>query len=156
MKRVIQTLLGPVASGSREWNIITAAAVGVACLLAVPVVVVLSSVFTPSTDTWRHLAATVLPEYVGNSLWLMLWVGIGVTVIGVATAWLTTLCRFPGRGFFEWALILPLAVPAYVMAYAYTDFLQFTGPVQTWLRAAHGWGPKDYWFPEVRSLGGAA
>jgi iron(III) transport system permease protein len=66
------------------------------------------------------------------------------------------MCRFPGHGVFEWALILPLAVPAYVMAYAYTDFFQFAGPVQTWVRALFGWGPRDYWFPEIRSLGGAA
>ena len=116
-------------------NGITLSATLAASLLAVPVLVVLGSVFLPSGDTWQHLTATVLPEYVANTLWLMLWVGVGVTVIGVATAWLTTMCRFPGRGFFEWALILPLAVPAYVMAYAYTDFFQFTGPVQSWLRA---------------------
>ncbi len=137
-------------------NAITLAATVAASLLAVPVLVVLGSVFLPGGDTWRHLTATVLPEYVENTLWLMLWVGIGVTVIGVATAWLTIMCRFPGRGFFEWALILPLAVPAYVMAYAYTDFFQFAGPVQAWLRAYFGWGPRDYWFPDVRSLGGAA
>ena len=139
-----------------DWNALTVAAIAAAGLLAVPVAVVLGSLVTPAGDTWRHLAATVLPEYIGNTLWLMLGVGIGVSVIGVSTAWLTTLCRFPGRGFFEWALILPLAVPAYVMAYAYTDFFQFTGPVQTWLRAAFGWGPRAYWFPEVRSIGGAA
>jgi iron(III) transport system permease protein len=74
---------------------------------------------------------------------------------GVTTAWLTVMCRFPGRGFFEWALLLPMAVPAYVMAYAYTDFLQFAGPVQTWLREMTGWGPREYWFPEVRSVSGA-
>ena len=139
-----------------DWNALTVAAIAAAGLLAVPVAVVLGSLVTPAGDTWRHLAATVLPEYIGNTLWLMLGVGIGVSVIGVSTAWLTTLCRFPGRGFFEWALNLPLAVPAYVMAYAYTDFFQFTGPVQTWLRAAFGWGPRAYWFPEVRSIGGAA
>ena len=125
-------------------------------LIAVPVVVVLSNVFLPAGDTWAHLASTVLPEYIENTLWLMLWVGAGVTLVGVATAWLTTMCRFPGRGFFEWALILPLAVPAYVMAYAYTDFFQFTGPVQSALRAWFGWRAREYWFPEVRSLGGAA
>jgi len=148
-------MLGMAASKRLGWNAVTLAAVAVAGVLAVPVLVVVSSVFAPLGDAWEHLAATVLPEYIANTLWLMLWVGFGVSVIGVATAWLTTLCRFPGRGFFEWALILPLAVPAYVMAYAYTDFLQFTGPVQAWLRAAFGWGPRDYWFPDVRSLGGA-
>jgi iron(III) transport system permease protein len=148
--------LGTIAIRRPRWNVIATVAAVAACVLAVPVMVVLSSVFTPSRETWSHLAATVLPDYISNTLWLLLWVGIGVTVIGVATAWLTTMCRFPGRGFFEWALILPLAVPAYVMAYAYTDFLQFTGPVQTWLRSYFGWGPRDYWFPDIRSVGGAA
>ena len=150
------SLPSPVVFRRMDWNALTVAAIAAAGLLAVPVAVVLGSLVTPAGDTWRHLAATVLPEYIGNTLWLMLGVGIGVSVIGVSTAWLTTLCRFPGRGFFEWALILPLAVPAYVMAYAYTDFFQFTGPVQTWLRAAFGWGPRAYWFPEVRSIVGAA
>ncbi len=150
------SLFSPVLMRRMDWSALTIAAIAAAGLLAVPVAVVLGSVVTPAGETWSHLAATVLPEYIGNTLWLMLGVGVGVSVIGVATAWLTTLCRFPGRGFFEWALILPLAVPAYVMAYAYTDFFQFTGPVQTWLRSAFGWGPRDYWFPEVRSIGGAA
>src|SRR5262245_8346371 len=152
----MHSLVGTVALRGQNWNATATVAVVTACVLAVPVIVVLGSVFTPSWDTWAHLSATVLPEYISNTLWLLLWVGIGVTVIGVATAWLTTMCRFPGRGFFEWALILPLAVPAYVMAYAYTDFLQFTGPVQTWLRSYFGWGPRDYWFPDIRSVGGAA
>jgi len=139
-----------------DWNAITLLAIAVAGLISVPVLVVVASVATPSTETWRHLASTVLPEYIGNTLWLMAGVAVGVSAIGIATAWLTTMCRFPGRGLFEWALILPLAVPAYVMAYAYSDFFQFAGPVQSWLRASFGWGRHDYWFPEVRSLGGAA
>jgi len=139
-----------------NWNAMTVLSIAVAGLIAVPVLVVIGSVLTPSTETWRHLASTVLPEYIANTLWLMLGVGLGVSVIGIATAWLTTMCRFPGRGMFEWALILPLAVPAYVMAYAYADFFQFAGPVQSWLRASLGWSRHDYWFPEIRSLGGAA
>ena len=94
-----------------EWNVLTITASAAAFLIAVPVVVVLANVFLPAGDTWEHLAGTVLPEYISNTLWLMLGVGTGVTVVGIATAWLTTMCRFPGRGFFEWALILPLAVP---------------------------------------------
>ena len=130
-------------------------AILIACVLALPVLVVLSNVFTPTYGTWRHLASTVLPEYISNSLLLMAGVAFGVIVGGVSTAWLTVMCRFPGRRVFEWALLLPLAVPAYVMAYAYTDFLQFAGPLQSWLREATGWGPREYWFPDVRSLGGA-
>jgi iron(III) transport system permease protein len=130
-------------------------AVVVAGLLALPVLVVLSNVFMPSQGTWAHLVSTVLPEYIRNSLLLMVGVAFGVMVGGISTAWLTVMCRFPGRRLFEWALLLPMAVPAYVMAYAYTDFLQFAGPVQTWLRELTGWGPREYWFPDVRSLGGA-
>ena len=126
-----------------------------AVLLAMPVVVVLANVFVPSQGTWAHLAATVLPEYVANTLWLLAGVGAMVIFGGVATAWLVTTCRFPGQRLFEWALILPLAMPAYIMAYAYTDFLQFTGPVQTWLRELTGWQAREYWFPEIRSVGGA-
>ena len=83
-------------------------------------------------------------------------VGIGVTVIGAGTAWLVATCSFPGRRFFSWALILPLAMPAYVIAYTYTDFLEYAGPVQRELRALFGWtSPHDYWFPDIRTLGGA-
>jgi iron(III) transport system permease protein len=130
-------------------------AIVVAAMIALPVVVVLLNIFVPGEGTWRHLAATVLPGYVFNSLALMLGVAFGVMVGGITTAWLTTMCRFPGRRVFEWALLLPMAMPAYVMAYAYTDLLQFAGPVQSWLREAMAWGPRDYWFPDVRSLGGA-
>jgi len=134
---------------------LTAFAVGLAILLAVPVVVVLLNVFVPTRGTWAHLAATVLPDYVLNSLGLMLGVAYGVITIGITTAWLTTMCRFPGRRILEWALLLPMAMPAYVMAYAYTDLLQFAGPVQSALRAWTGWGAGNYWFPDVRSLPGA-
>ncbi len=128
----------------------------IAALLAVPVVVVLANVFSPGQGAWSHLAATVLPEYIANTLWLLAGVSGIVVFGGVSTAWLVTTCRFPGQRVFEWTLILPLAMPAYIMAYAYTDLLQFTGPVQTWLRAAAGWRAHDYWFPEIRSVGGAA
>jgi iron(III) transport system permease protein len=145
----------PVTLPLRRPGLLSAAAVLLAALLAVPVVVVLVNIFVPSDGAWAHLAATVLPDYILNSTGLLLGVAYGVVSIGVTTAWLTTMCRFPGRRVLEWALLLPLAVPAYVMAYAYTDFLQFAGPVQSWLRALTGWGPQDYWFPDIRSLGGA-
>ncbi|ROR34637.1 ABC transporter permease [Inmirania thermothiophila] len=126
-----------------------------AALLALPVVTVAAHVFHPAGEVWRHLVATVLAEYVRNSLLLAAGVGAGTLVIGVGTAWLTTLCRFPGRRLFEWALLLPLAVPAYIIAYTYTGMLDFAGPVQSALREAFGWRHGDYWFPEIRSLGGA-
>jgi iron(III) transport system permease protein len=124
--------------------------------LALPLVAVLASLFGGVSDAWAHLAATALPRYVGNTLLLVLLVGCGVVSMGVVSAWLVTAYRFPGRGFLEWGLMLPLAMPAYVMAYAYTDWLQFSGPVQSALRAATGWEAREYWFPEIRSLWGAA
>ena len=86
---------------------------------------------------------------------MILGVGTGVLIIGVGTAWLVTMCRFPGRRTMEWALLVPMAVPAYVIAYTYTGLFEFAGPVQTALREASGWTRQDYWFPEIRSLGGA-
>lgn len=127
----------------------------IALLISAPVLVVMSSVLTPAGEVWRHLAATLLPEYLRNSLFLMLGVGVGTLLIGVGSAWLVTMCRFPGRSVFEWALLLPMAIPAYILAYAYTDFLQFSGPLQTMLRNVSGWSAREYWFPNVRSLGGA-
>lgn len=136
---------------------VTLLALPIGLLVAMPALSVGAHLFVGDTgDTWAHLVATVLPEYLLNSLWLAAWVGLGVLVVGVATAWLTAMHDFPGRRFFEWALLLPLALPAYVMAYVYTDLLQFVGPVQSSLRAWFGWQRGDYWFPEIRSLGGAA
>ena len=116
---------------------------------------VAANIFVPSGDIWQHLASTVLDDYVMNSIWLMLGVGTGVFVIGVGTAWLVTMCKFPGSKLFEWMLILPMAVPAYLMAYSYTDFFTYTGPAQIFLRDITGWGLGDYWFPDIRSLQGA-
>ena len=125
-------------------------------LVALPLGSVLGSLFAGGGGTWAHLVATGLARYVGNTALLLAAVACGVISIGVLCAWLVTAYRFPGRGILEWALMLPLAVPAFVMAYAYTDWLQFVGPVQTALRAATGWQAREYWFPEIRSLWGAA
>ena len=135
----------------------TAGAVAIAALVAVPLAAIAWRALDPSDDTWRHLAATVLPTYVSNTLWLMLGVGLGTIVIGASTAWLVTMYRFPGRRVLSWALLLPLAVPSYVLAFVITDQLEYAGPVQGVLREAFGWtSARDYWFPEIRSLGGAA
>jgi iron(III) transport system permease protein len=130
-------------------------ALAIGCLVALPVAAVTLQLFQPAGDVWQHLAATVLPRYLRNTAFLVLGVGAGVLVIGVGTAWLVAMCRFPGRRLFEWLLLLPMAVPTYVIAYAYTDFLQFSGPVQSTLRETTGWGRGDYYFPNIRSLGGA-
>lgn len=126
-------------------------------ILALPLVGVVVYALS-SLETWEtlaHLVSTVLGEAVLDTVALCAMVAVGVCVVGVGTAWLTTACVFPGRQFFAIALLLPLAMPAYVMAYAYTDFLQFAGPVQTWLRETFSLLPRQYWFPEVRSLPGA-
>ncbi|MCW4153807.1 iron ABC transporter permease [Halomonas sp. 18H] len=130
--------------------------IGIALIVALPVIVVLAHLFMPTEGIWQHLASTVLGRYLLNTLLLVLAVGLGTFVIGTGTAWLVVMCRFPGRRLFEWALLLPLAVPTYVIAYAYTDFLQYAGPLQSGLRELFGWGADDYVFPEIRSLGGAA
>ena len=120
-----------------------------------------SGEFAPATGTWTHLIDTGLARYAANSVLLVLLVALGVTLVGVGSAWLTVMCEFPGRRTVAWLLPLPLALPAYVIAYAYTDFLQFAGPLQSGLRALLGidgleWKARGYWFPEVRSLPGAA
>jgi len=141
--RTLRLRLGPIA--------VLVAAV---CLL--PVVAVMVAALTGSFDTWRHLAATVLPGYALNTLLLCVSVAAGAAALGTAAAWLVTMTRFPGVRVLEVLLALPLACPAYVLAYAYTGFLSHSGPVQSGLRDVMGWGPADYWFPDVRSLPGAA
>jgi iron(III) transport system permease protein len=127
-----------------------------AALAALPLLSVLANLLEGASPNWPHLSRTVLPGYLVNTLFLALAVGPAVALIGASSAWLTTMCAFPLRRVFDWALILPLAVPAYVMAYAYTDFLDATGPVQTALRALTGLSVGEYWFPAIRSLPGAA
>ncbi|HMB41305.1 MAG TPA: iron ABC transporter permease [Balneolaceae bacterium] len=133
----------------------TFATLVIAILVGIPVLTVAANIFVPSGDVWQHLTATVLDDYIMNSFWLMIGVGTGVFVIGVGTAWLVTMCKFPGSKIYEWILILPMAVPAYLMAYSYTDFFTYTGPAQALLRDITGWGLGDYWFPDIRSLQGA-
>ena len=133
----------------------TVLAVGLCAVVAAPLLALFSYVGQPSEGLWSHLVATVLPEYLRNSLLLCLGVGAGSLVIGAGCGWLVTMYRFPGDRVLDWALVLPLAMPGYVLAYAYTDFLQVTGPVQTLLRDVTGWSWRDYWFPNIRSLGGA-
>jgi iron(III) transport system permease protein len=127
----------------------------VAAIFSLPTVTIASFLLYPSTEVWQHLRTTVLSEYLFNSAMLMLGVGAGTLVIGVGCAWLTSLCTFPGKKLFAWALLMPLAFPGYIIAYTYTGMFDFAGPVQSWLRELTGWGGRDYYFPEIRSLGGA-
>jgi iron(III) transport system permease protein len=129
----------------------------VALAFAMPLLVIIASLFQPDGGAWAHIRATTLPALVTDSLLLTLSVAIGVGIIGTITAWVTARFDFVARRQLEWLLVLPLAMPAYVMAYAYTDLLQYAGPVQTALREFFDWQSKtDYWFFEIRSLGGAA
>ncbi|MFP4044476.1 MAG: ABC transporter permease [Rhodosalinus sp.] len=131
-------------------------ALAAAALCILPMAAVVLAAFMGSFETLAHLADTVLWRYVFTTLQLVVLVGLGTAAIGTGAAWLVTMTRFPGVRVFEVALALPLAFPAYVMGYAYTDFLDHPGAVQTFLREITGWGPRDYWFPEVRSTEGAA
>ena len=151
---------GSLAVDSRRRRIAfdgwTLVAAGIGLFVAIPVGTVLVTALGPSDGMWSHLVSTVLWEYVGNTLWLMLGVGAGTIVIGTSTAWLVTMYRFPGRRILSWALLLPLAVPSYILAFVITDQLEYAGNVQSALRGVFGWtSARDYWFPEIRSLGGA-
>lgn len=145
----------PHPGGIRLPSLWRAGVILVALVLALPVLVVFGFVFQPAGEVWRHLADTVLRDYVTNSVLLLLGVGAGTLFGGVASAWLCSMCQFPGRRVFEWALLLPMAMPAYIIAYTYTGMLDFAGPVQTGLRELFGWSYGDYWFPQIRSLSGA-
>lgn len=120
-----------------------------------PLAALIVTAFGEEGQAFAHYAQTVLGRYVANTLVLSLIVGVGAGVIGVSTAWLVTMCRFPCRRLLSVLLVLPFAMPGYVSAYAYTYLLQHPGPVQTALRDVTGWGPRDYWFPDIRSVEGA-
>lgn len=125
-------------------------ALPIALITAIPVLVVLSSLAHPDQEIWNHLWQYVLPELLVNTAWLVLGVGIGVTLLGVSLAWLTAACDYPGRRFFTWALLLPLALPAYVTAFVWLGLFDFTGTLPTWLRET--WGITG--LPPIRSRGG--
>ena len=140
-------------SHSRRWLF---GSLLIALLVCLPVASIFWISLFPEENIWTHLADTVLPHYISTTLILLAGVGGLSIAIGVSTAWLVTMCQFPGRKLFEWALLLPFAVPAYVIAYVYTDLLEYAGPVQILLRDWFGWqNARDYWFPDIRTLGGA-
>lgn len=126
-----------------------------AALVSIPVLTVLRSLTVPADGLWLELLALTLPRYLMNTIGLLAGVGLGTLLVGVSAAWLVTACRFTGSRVLEWALILPMAMPAYLLAYTYGDLLQYPGPVQTAIRSWFGLGRGGYWFPEIRSLGGA-
>lgn len=128
----------------------------VAAVVALPLLGIGSSLFTDQLDLWRHLAETQLSDILGNTIILLLGVGVGTVVLGTGTAWLVTMCRFPGVGILQWALLLPLVMPTYIIGYAYADLMAFAGPLQSGLRGATGWTRTDYWFPDLGSAAGVA
>jgi len=136
-----------------SWSLLS---LPVAALIMAPLLAVIVSALVPAGEVWRHILTTTLPEMLRNSVALAVLVGAITASAGALTAWLVTACRFPGRGLLEVALLLPMAMPAYVCGYAYTWLLDVAGPVQTALRDATGLSWGQYWFPEIRSLPGAA
>ena len=131
-------------------------AFAVAAVVALPLLGIASSLFSDQRELWRHLAETQLRDILGNTIILLIGVGLGTVVIGTGTAWLVTMCRFPGSRMLQWALLLPLVMPTYIIGYAYADLLTFAGPLQSALRAAMGWSRGDYWFPNFGSSQGVA
>ncbi|WP_421989834.1 ABC transporter permease [Roseococcus sp.] len=125
-------------------------------LIALPLVAVLVAAMVPASEVWRHIWQTSLPELLANTLILGVLVALMAGSAGAITAWLVTACRFPGRDILQWALLLPLAMPAYVNGYAWVWLMDVAGPLQSGLRAATGWRYGGYWFPEMRGLTGAA
>lgn len=141
------------AGSASGWSV---AALAIAGLAGLPIAAILVGATTGAFEAIAHLAGTVLGGYVLNTGLLMLLAGSFAAVVGTGCAWLVAASEFPGRRVLGWALVLPLAVPAYIAAYIYADMLDYAGPVQSALRQAVGWGPRDYAFPEIRSLGGGA
>jgi|TARA_B100000902_G_scaffold95022_1_gene97862 iron(III) transport system permease protein len=139
-----------------NWNNSSIFASLIALLIIAPVFAVFYSAFLGDTSLWPHLFSTVLPRYISNTIILMLGVGLLSTLLGVSTAWVVTRYDFFGKNFFQWALLLPAAVPAYIIAYTYTDFLEYAGPIQKILREFFEFqNSNEYWFPEIRSMEGA-
>jgi iron(III) transport system permease protein len=138
-----------------RFSLLSVLTVLIALLVALPLLGLLLQAFQPDEQgVWRHLADTVLADYALNSLALALGAGLGALLLGTGCAWLVSRYQFPGKATLEWALLLPLAIPTYVIAYVYTDALQFSGAVQTALRGLFAWQRGDYWFFEIRSLPG--
>jgi iron(III) transport system permease protein len=139
-----------VPTGARVFLIL------LACLALLPIAALAWIALTPAPGVWPHLLEFVLPRSAFNTVVLLVGVGFGTAALGVGSAWFVSLTRFPGRQFLQWALVLPLAMPVYIAAYGWVEFLDYSGPVQNALRDVTGWTSfRDYWFPDIRSLTGA-
>ncbi len=135
---------------------ISVVALAITAIVGTPILSVAVLAARSSGDTWPHLIATVLPSSTLTTLHLMLGVGLVTLIVGTGTAWLVTMHRFPGRGLLEWLLLIPLAMPTYIIAFCYLELLDYSGSLQTTLREVFGWrNAADYWFPDIRTTGGA-
>ena len=138
---------------SGSWNLFTLTLV---ILFALPVISLMVTAGSAEENIWEHLLSNVMPGYLENTFWLMLGVGSGTLLLGVSSGWLISMTEFPGRRVMEWALLLPLAFPGYIIAMVYVELLEYSGPVQSQLRLWFGWNSfQDYWFPPIASVGGA-
>ena len=143
---------------SGVYNSVNAWMLGIALgcfILAAPVGLIFVSVFVPQVEIWQHLYSTVLSDYISHSLALAFGVGALVMLMGTLLAWYVARYEFFGRSQLQWLILLPMAMPAYIIAYTYTGLLDFAGPIQTLLRDTFDWHYGDYYFPEIRSLPGA-
>ncbi len=138
---------------SPVWTLAVAAVLGVMLL---PLITIAVLALTPAENIWPHLVENVLPRALKETLLLVAGVGLLTLAIGTASAWFVTMYRFPGRTIIDRLLVIPLAMPTYIVAYCYGDLLDYAGPLQSWMRATFGWATmQDYWFPDIRSIGGA-
>jgi len=149
--RALRRFAGPLPPPA--W---TATVAAILALVLLPVVTIASLAIFPTENIWPHLMRTVLPDAIYETAVLVFGVGLLTLTVGTGTAWLVTMYRFPGRALLDRLLVIPLAMPGYIVAYCYVELLDYGGPVQTALRSTFGWrGVADYWFPNIRSLGGA-
>jgi iron(III) transport system permease protein len=135
------------------WTVVPAL---LAAVMALPLATIAVLSLTAPGNVWPQLARTVLAATLADTATLLIGVAIVTLSFGACTAWLVTMCRFPGRALLDRLLVLPLAMPTYIVAYAYVELLDYSGPLQGLLRSAFGWSSaRDYWFPDIRSMGGA-
>lgn len=126
-----------------------------ALLLVLPILAIFLTSIGETDDLFSHLMSTVMPTYTFNTVVLAAGTMALSLVFGIPSAWIMAMCRIPSERILQWALVLPLAMPGYIVGYIFTDWLDFAGPVQILLRDLTGWGPGDYWFPDIRTLTGA-
>ncbi|WP_322803082.1 iron ABC transporter permease [Vibrio alfacsensis] len=124
-------------------------------LLVLPILAIFYTAIGETDDLFAHLMSTVMPTYIYNTVALTAGVMFLSLILGIPSAWFMAMCKLPTEKWLQWALVLPLAMPGYIIGYIFTDWFDFAGPIQIFLRDITGWGPGDYWFPDIRTLSGA-